>query len=157
MTDLITWLRAQLDEDERVARRAGWDFPAWSYDRETFTVSSGAGPIAGHGQIGSPLNDVDGEHIARHDPARVLADVQAKRRILDEHAVSTKAETGWTGEVVGKRTWGETGRVLYSCRICDFGGRHEDAEYHSKPGCLTVRLLALPYADRLGYLEEWRP
>jgi hypothetical protein len=23
--------------------------------------------------------------------------------------------------------------------------------------CLTLRLLALPYADRPGYREEWRP
>ncbi|MGC4769241.1 DUF6221 family protein [Micromonospora sp. DT44] len=82
--ELVTWLRAQLDKDERVAKRAGVHHPSWAYDRETFTVSSDGGwSIAARKDDGSPINDVDGEHITNHDPARALAEVDAKRRTLD--------------------------------------------------------------------------
>jgi hypothetical protein len=107
--DLITWLRAQLDEDERVAR-------AWL-------------------PLGNPTA-ADREHIARHDPARVLAEVDAKRRILDEH----KTYDVHSG---------------FGCGICAFNGW--DKVIEPEGWCTTVRLLALPYADRLGYRSEWAP
>lgn len=62
-----------------------------------------------------------------------LAEIEAKRRIIDEHLA------------VGR------GDVCYS--LC-----HEKA-----PGvpqsfpCRTLRLLALPHADHPDYREEWRP
>lgn len=113
--DLITWLRAQLDEDRRVALNAGHDAPTWTYDRDAFSVASSAWPIASKRGDGSmPLCDVDGEHIARWDPARVLAEVEAKRLLLDLHK-------GCTAH------------------------------------CYILRVLALPYADREGYQESWRP
>jgi hypothetical protein len=61
-------------------------------------------------------------HIARHDPARVLAEVVAKRRILD---LFTPPVSEWGSETL--RLYG------------------------------LAQLLALPYADRPGYREEWRP
>lgn len=36
----------------------------------------------------------------------------------------------------------------------------EQIEHHADPTpapCSTLRLLALPYSDRPGYREEWRP
>ncbi len=126
--DLITWLLTQLDADERVALRAGADQPTWSYDRETFTVSSGGGwSIAARKADGGPINDVDGEHIARHDPARVLAEVDAKRRILDAIMEQFHPDDILNG-----------------------------AQGTAEPPWLS-RVLALPYADRPGYREEWRP
>jgi hypothetical protein len=128
MDELITWLRAQLDDDERVARRAGWNHPEWTYDREMFTVASDAWVIAARkDRSGSPINDVDGEHIARWDPARVLAEVDAKRRILDMWADAQSAEF--------PDYWGG-----YATALDD-----------------VVRQLALPCADRPGFRAEWRP
>ncbi|MFG3709516.1 DUF6221 family protein [Micromonospora sp. NPDC047730] len=125
--DLVTWLRQQLDEDEYAAKRAGADHPSWSYDRETFAISSSAYSIAARKADGSPLNDVDGEHIARHDPARVLAEVDAKRRIIAEYeryaAERRRAMGGWDTR--------ELSPILAA--------------------------LALPYADRPGYRVEWQP
>jgi hypothetical protein len=65
MDDPVTFLRAELDEDERAARAAA-------------DTNEGANWSA-RSMWRSPFD----EHIARHDPARVLAEVDAKRRILD--------------------------------------------------------------------------
>jgi hypothetical protein len=58
MDDLIAFLQARLDEDERSAH-------AWL-------------------PFGNP-DAAARDHIARHDPGRVLAEVAAKRAILDLH------------------------------------------------------------------------
>lgn len=140
--DLATWLRAQCDEDERLARRAGSFHPVWSYDPETFTVSSEAYPIAGRKDVhGAPLNDVDGEHIANWDPARVLADIDSKRRIIDavEHYLDPHPGQPCTNE---DNPW----------VACD---PHVRAQNRVHP--YALQLLALSYADRPGYRDEWRP
>lgn len=89
----------------------------------------------------------EGPHIVFHDPAgrplppppmpgsypagRVLREVEAKRRILAEHRPMIP---GW-------------------CHTCDVPADVKGNEH----GCLTVRLLALPYADHPNYREAWRP
>jgi hypothetical protein len=78
MDDLIAFLRARLDEDAAAARRAGDSFRqigetgvivATEGDRAEECASANWAGIA--------------EHIVRHDPARVLAEVDAKRQIID--------------------------------------------------------------------------
>lgn len=64
--DLITWLRARLDDDERAAH-------AWL-------------------PFGNPA-EADRDHIARQDPGRALAEVDAKRRIVD--LAERQAEMSW--------------------------------------------------------------
>lgn len=79
----LSWLHARLDDEERIAGRAGADQPAWTYDRETFTVSGGSWAIAASkDRLGTPMNDVDGVHIANNDPAAVLRRVESDRRVL---------------------------------------------------------------------------
>ena len=68
-------------------------------------------------------------HIARHDPARVLAEVEAKRRIVRAHA-----------------KWCE-GR----CEAKYPEGGFDAAHYWS------IKSLAAAYADHPDYREEWRP
>lgn len=85
------------------------------------------------------LDDI-GVHIARWDPARVLAEVEAKRRILDEHQ-----------PVHG---YDPNGPV---CSTCGEPGNLGDETAVVRWPCPTVRLLALPYADRAGYQAEWCP
>jgi hypothetical protein len=62
-------------------------------------------------------------YIARWDPAGVLAEVDAKRRILDLRSDGYGAEVDGFNEAVAAVT----------------------------------DLLALPYADRPGYRDEWGP
>lgn len=86
----------------------------------------------------------DGKEIddARHvqvlfDPARVLAEYDARRRIVAHH---NRVPDG-AGDGGGDR-----------CSVCTSSG--PDAQGWP---CLTLRLLALPYANRPGYRSEWRP
>jgi hypothetical protein len=107
MDELIAWLRAALDEDERVARACPHkDWPQ---------IGNGAGAV----------------HIARWDPARVLAEVEAKRRILDIHH-------------------------HIECQHDRYGPGGDCAECGNEYPCETTRLLAQPYAGRPGWREEWR-
>lgn len=139
--ELITWLRAQLDDDERVARVA--TAGPWRHNPEMqwrkpgttwFEEAVFAGPfgkdaicIAGTGEPDDAQSMDDANHIARWDPARVLAEIEAKRRILDKHA-----------------------RVLEGDNWAWFAGSESESEWY-------VRILALPYAGREGWREEWRP
>ncbi|MFH9403281.1 DUF6221 family protein [Streptomyces sp. NPDC017638] len=145
MDELVQWLGEQLDEDERIAQEAsGWLKPAahWSLDewfgRETphSLIAQGSPrlPVAGGHFTADPVPTVQGEHIVRHDPARVLHEIDAKRRLLELHAPDQMEYVD--GDV---------------CMVCDVRG--EEPFYP----CATVRLLALPYAGRPGYREEWRP
>jgi len=124
MDDLATWLRTQLDDDERASRGATpgpWRVSSIS----EFGTADVEGITTAYAEPCCAAEDA--EHIARWDPARVLTEVDAKRRILDLHS----AEPG---------------------QHPDFCGH----DMHELP-CPTVRLLALPMAGRDGYREEWRP
>jgi len=81
MSDLAEFLKARLDEDEAVARAAGglaWstlEHPIWEG-----RIEDSRGEVIVYDE-GAPTA-VQAAHIARHDPARVLADVAAKRKIV---------------------------------------------------------------------------
>lgn len=78
--DLVAFLRARLDEDEAVARAA--TAGAW----ELVRAPDGSWYVD-PGDLDDVANvdrTADAEHIARHDPARVLRDVAANRAIVDE-------------------------------------------------------------------------
>lgn len=77
------------------------------------------------------------EHAARHDPARVLAELDAKRRILDLHQMDWRERP--------ERGIGEADDPY--CVAC-FGEGYP---------CATLRLFALPYADHPDYQPEWAP
>ncbi|MFI8301540.1 DUF6221 family protein [Streptomyces nigra] len=86
MDDLVRWLGEQLDEDERIARAAGNDRVAptpWRGESWDDAVLDGDGLVDANGD-GIAL--VKGErvraHILQHDPARVLREIDAKRRTL---------------------------------------------------------------------------
>ncbi|MBM0275110.1 DUF6221 family protein [Micromonospora tarensis] len=113
MTDLVTWLRAQLDDDE-----------------------SGAQAIGPNVQLDDPrLTDGEIAHVTRWGRTRALAEVDAKRRHIAR--------------------WERTNALLAAA---------------DNPGAIRNELLsvrrafadviaddALPYADRPGYRDEWRP
>jgi hypothetical protein len=91
MTDIVEFLTARLDEDEATAKAAGvgirdtWHIIEWHNGQfeDGLTVSVDVHGIAGTSiTSGGALLRVDGAHIARHDPARVLREVAAKREHL---------------------------------------------------------------------------
>lgn len=68
-----------------------------------------------------------------YTPARVLAECEAKRRIVDLHAPIE-------------------GAVWPTCSCCGMYGE-ADVDWP----CATLRALALPYADHDDYREEFKP
>ena len=88
VTSLVEFLRARLDEDEQIARAAMFNNGRWRRTGQwahPTSVARDYGPDVVPEQGGSLAWDNNG-HIARHDPARVLADVAANRAILDAYA-----------------------------------------------------------------------
>lgn len=139
MIDLVTWFRAQMDADEANALAAcqGDGYREWD------NPSTGVVQVAGgdlEGLVLAPRNAA--LHMAVHDPARVLRQVAAMRKIVELHS----PERVWTGSGY------EDGKCT-TCLISqsDLYG----SEYETAP-CPTLRALAGIYADRDGY-GEWAP
>lgn len=115
MSDLTEFLLARVAEGEAVALGVN----RWVYEH---------------------LNEAGDEHttgpyLEHFDPARALAECEAKRAIVALH-------------VLGE-PWDEpVDEMLGSCAACDY-------QSASWP-CPTLRILALPYADHPDYREEWR-
>ena len=126
MDDLVRWLGEQLNEDERIARRAGDSFRqigetgvivATEGDRAEECASANWGGVA--------------EHIVTHDPARVLREIDAKRQLVKRYERAMENRRAHPDDLAS------AGALL---------------ALHG-----VVKLLALPYADRPGYLKEWAP
>lgn len=128
---MITWLRAQLDTDERVARAAHVPGPGnWTdgFDRnEECTV----GWLAGDRAM---------DHMEIHDPDRALRQVQAHRAIL-------AAAFGHMAKVDGE--WG-------CCHSADAIERGHCPEQDPADDEIIKALVSI-YSNRDGYREEWRP
>lgn len=132
------FLLAQIAEDEAAARAA--TLGEWWYDpTKVNSVDRGEAVFAGQrglhavtvastGPADDPASMADAAHIARHDPARVLAECEAKRRIVELHA-----EYADFGDC---STCGDVPQVEYPCE--------------------TLRVLASVYANRPGFDPAWR-
>jgi hypothetical protein len=142
MTDdpLLDFWAARIAEDEAMAKAATTGDFGWESGGNVVWVKNDPrgdsldGLIGGRGEWPSWVDGHDiTPHIARHDPARVLADCEAKRRIV-EHWKSTVE-------------WAEDPG-------CDSPDR-----YHMVAAGLyeAMRHLAEPFADHPDYREEWKP
>lgn len=149
---LIRFAEARVTDDERIARAATpapwWYNPGkvWlgaeafeMYDRSKgeefvgYGESPFSGCVAATGPGNHPQSMRDAEHIARHDPARVLRDVASKRRILTEVVAQID---GMDRRIIGE--WGSS--------------TDEPDESH-----LLLKLLAAPYDSHPDWDEAWRP
>jgi len=78
--EMIQFIRARLDEAERIARAAAQEGEArdgrWDDDEDEVSDSSGW-------RIAVCFTPARTAHVALHDPAHVLADIKAKRTVLD--------------------------------------------------------------------------
>jgi hypothetical protein len=114
MDELITFAKACLDEDEAAAKEAA------------------SRPLGAAWDDGTRLTAV-ARHINRHDPARVLREVAAKRAIVARYERAAAIPES----VLSFRRW-------------------EDSGYAE--ACLdAVRDLATAWNDRPGYRPEWAP
>lgn len=131
MDELVQFLRARLEEDKQAARAATpgpWVTP--DHDDQVGMLEVRAADEADL-MVGyvADVATADALHIARHDPARVLRDNEAKRGIVDDLASEIH--------------WGARSSLDYQDAVDAFKR--------------TLKRLALPYADHPSYRAEWRP
>jgi hypothetical protein len=129
---LVRWLGEQLDEDERIARAA--TLGPWvqsGIGDHGWTVDFGR-PGAGVETADTEQGLADADFIAAHNPARVLREIDAKRRVLAEYEQASRYAT---------TTWGQSNADQSRARTL---GK-------------MVRLLASVYSDRPGHRSEWAP
>lgn len=152
--DLTEFLLARLAEDEQVAR-AGADCRSHGRGR---TVAGSPWIAVGslllaiqddgsHSEIAEVVEyglDPALDHIARWDPARVLAEVQATRQIIAEHEL-VPGESAYRGRPAA------TPSDPRGCNVCM---EHDGIVIAGGP-CTTLLLLALPYAGHPDYQCEW--
>ena len=150
IADLLGFLRDRLDDDERIARAAAehangseaWDLVSFvggdldpgkhfslSIGGRALNASSGDAP-----DDDTPVVAAELRHMANFDPARVLAEVESRRRILDlcERALAA-APSQFSSFARGQ----------------DDGFRQALEE--------AIKALALPYQSNPSYRREWAP
>ena len=130
MDDLVAFIRARIDEDERIARRAASDAGEhWNGEGVSLEIEL---------DDGSYETWQVGEHTSRHDPARVLRGVEARRRIVEVHEHQTFAfPEPTTGAQIG-------------CIVCH-------STYEDFPGgwCDTLRAVASEWSTHPDYQAGW--
>jgi hypothetical protein len=139
---LTEFLTARLDEDEAVAR----DNKYGESDHE-------GTDLAWYGLY------VEGLALCI-DPARVLAEVAAKRAIVGLHEVMPwrLSTVGYVQDHDGRR-WAQH---YYGgcCSLCtaggEYGGNVAEFDTDEPDYCDTLRHLAAVYADHQDFREEWR-
>lgn len=121
---IVEFLLARIAEDEAAARAASDGALAGPYNAHWDK------PFSATIDVGGEVIDTGdrqlADHIARHDPARVLAECAAKRRLVALHELDPDAG------------------VDYEC------GEVE----HNWP-CPTLRALATPFSDDPDYRDAW--
>lgn len=143
MVELVEWLRAQLDKDERDAKARRGIFPSPGVSDD--------GSVTLHVRPGGNMTITWYRH-----PAEGWDDMAKLQSWAD-------TEHGWTQERVLREIDAKR-RTVALCEppLVDATGP-QDTKRHFVPGegppwgLDVLKLLALPYADRPGYREEWRP
>lgn len=156
---LTEFLMARIAEDEKLARNAIQaryveyeTSPEWVYDGNPSGAFAarrkGSEDLAASVLIGQASSWDDsaqgGGRFARHwDPARVLAECEAKRCIVELHFTAN----------------GTSPDGPPCCNRCT---EWDDYPYRVVAGddpwpCVTLKLLALPYASHPDYDPLWRP
>lgn len=146
MSDILTeFLLARIAEDEAAAKAA----------QEEFTRFGGTPPTWGKRQWGFRLgvrrNPALVAYVVRHDPARVLADCEAKRCIVEDYRAADES-------------WRERPEPENPKRLGKWYNDMTDADFERYEAWTmavslrdAVERLATPYADHPDYREEWRP
>lgn len=143
--DIAGFLQARLDEDETAALAWAADQREWQYVGQR-NVPYGNGRYGRFAAVDVSNRPTDfweriqvrgaraelAEHVVRWDPARVLAEITAKRRTLARHS-RCGSGVGW----------------------CDDGGHGIEPD-EGPGGCNDLLDLAAPYADHPDYDPAWR-
>ena len=142
MSDLVAWLTKILDEDEAIAGNDLTPGP-WTvqyecpegehhHDWDEVWVAGRMRSTVGGFNERYTCGPRDAAHVVRWQPTAVLADIAAKRAIIDEYVARDKDADLMLGpDCLRQQEWS--------------GLR------------LAVQIIATGYATRPGYRDEWKP
>jgi hypothetical protein len=148
---IVEFLHARIEEDFEAAFNASQDGDAgntWTVgardarkarmgdDREDLVFDIQNGVCIGFDELLTFLT--------RNDPARVLREVEAKRRIMERHKPDDR--------IIVKGPY----RGRYSCDGCNYEYGTIDEATQDINECPELRDLAAVYSDSPDYREEWR-
>lgn len=138
--DLIAFIKARLAEDEQVAKACAG--APWVQDCAPMVhvdpkaIRDAKWIYGKMGYVGTVEHDYDRAHMVRHDPARVLRGVEAKRRLLDTWQGITQTERpDW----MDNETWrlSTAGTIILISHM--------------------TAIMALEWAYHPDYRQEWTP
>jgi Family of unknown function (DUF6221) len=137
VTDLVEFIEARLNEDEQGALNT--IDREWRPDGANSCQVYARLPVADRTiawcRNGHEDDFANALHIARHDPARVLREVEAKRRVLARHH---RDERG-------------------ACVGCGWTGDLDEARTEAGEDCPELLDIAAPFASHSDYRSEWAP
>lgn len=129
--DITEFLESRITEDEALARECEDSGPWYTWRSEQslewWVSSENFGHVVTTGYVGNNDARPNAEHIARHDPLRVLAECAAKRRMIGYYRMLI--EQSEQAEVFG---------------------------YHATGLKAAIRFLAAVYEGHPDYLKEWQ-
>lgn len=144
MTTLTTFLLERIAEDEAVAIAATG--APWTERDASHEPPHAKGTSNVEGEpwtVASVVNTTDALHITRWDPTRILAECQAKRRILEQHVENESRATVYRSP-----------RWLDAMNDDDrLSWRKAEARCAATDG--VVRALAQVYSDHPDYDPTW--
>jgi hypothetical protein len=134
--DLVSWLRVELDADEQLALAAGGlDWHDDKHPSQEGRISDSAGNVVTYDE-GAPTA-AQAAHIATWSPRRALDEITVKRRLLNryDHIIATikKERASEPYDQVTRAGQAMADMVIFA----------------------VVLELAMPYAARPGWREEW--
>jgi hypothetical protein len=158
MSDPVAFGTARLDEDEALALAAQVGQPGTWHATGEDILTVNPDPHW-NGVCVANASGAEAAHIVRHDPARVLREVAAKRAILTEHKPAWR-DVEWPHDENGK---GEA-QVCPRCQNAEHGTLEDPGvlpegfvtSYVLAP-CPTLLALLSVYGDHPDYDQEWKP
>ena len=142
MIGIVEFITARLDEDEAaVAAPESWSAADESHGVRRVDVDLSSECVA------ASTRSWRAEHIARHDPARVLAEVKAKRAIVARHTTGAyRTYQCNNGDHIQEWQCERAGEPFEESRYCEVCGNE----------CVELPLLATVCADHPDYDPAWR-
>lgn len=145
---LVEFLRERLAEDEHCAQQAA-EQP--DYLKGARLIRPGRVGADGRRFTHDERRVPPPEIVTRFGPKRVRDELDAKLRILDAHPIVWR-DIGWLEDS------DENYEELPACGACVPKHKHYKTRAEvPEGGCVTLRLLAVPYAGHPDYREEWKP
>lgn len=151
------FLLARIAEEEKLATLSIQDGTRWSVgadsvvDHYWYTLETGENS---HGLVSDSPDQNLVAHMAKWDPTRALAECEAKRRIVEDHAPTDTAHSyADAGGLHAEPACRQCTRSTQSHRVTS---EWDVADRVIAP-CDTIRALLTVYRDHPDYQEEWRP